>query len=142
MKQGVNTQGAYTCLAVAGWSFKTDTRGTKPLTREGESADLGAQTRKLLMMAVAGASRRLAVADAPQQLPALLRIQPRRIWIAQVHHWAAPLTLLDHLPQLEAPIGISATTYSNHFPCSYSWEQSARGVRSQWPGGICHVPSA
>ena len=71
-----------------------------------QGANLGAKGRKLLVMAVAGAPRRLAVANAPQQLPPLVGLQPGRIWVAQVDHWAAPLALLDALSAFTGTISI------------------------------------
>lgn len=84
-----------------GRSFKADTK-SKALGRVLKSANLGTQTRELLLVAVADAARGLAVADAPQQLPALLGLQPGRIRVALVDHWAAPLALLDALPHFSS----------------------------------------
>ena len=46
---------------------------------------------QLLQVALAHAACGLAVGDAPQQLPALLRVQAGRVGIPLVLHWAAPV---------------------------------------------------
>lgn len=63
-----------------------------------ESANLGIQTLGVLLVALAGAPCGLTIADAALQQPALFGLQPGRVWIALVDHWAAPPALHDALP--------------------------------------------
>ncbi len=102
------------------WSFcrgqfwlelRTDSltwKDSKQHGREAEHAYFGTHAGELLLLALARAPRGLAVADALQQLPPLLGVQPGRIRVPPVLHWAAPLaaplTLFHALPPLRTPV--------------------------------------
>ena len=87
-------------------------RHSQQTGRSAWSTDLDVRAGELLLMAHAGAPRRFAVADASKQLPPLLGVEPRSIWVALVLHWAALVTPLAGLSPFKE--NSSDTTTSPH----------------------------